>query len=91
MCHPPGEDTELAKIRNAPLQAFRAVLWTLYARDCDCNGDGRWVTTVDYARAPFPRVDDPLDTDSTASGPKHSGRLRFPGHNTQKSTRFDCQ
>jgi hypothetical protein len=33
------------------------------------------VTMVVHARAPFPRVDNPVDTDSTASGPKHSGRL----------------
>jgi hypothetical protein len=50
----------------------------------------RRVTTVDYARAPFPRVDDPVDTDSTANGPKHSGRLPHRRPNMQERTDFDC-
>jgi hypothetical protein len=44
---------------------------------------------VVHARAPFPRVDNPVDTDSTANGPKHSGRLHHQRPNTQEGIGFD--
>lgn len=50
------------------LGPVRTVPPELDARDCGCDVKSHRVTAVDYARAPYPPIDDPVGTDSIASG-----------------------